>query len=296
VRFYPVRDGQGQIVPNEWIVAEDYENSEFDNSDFQDLVYVVTNMRPAATPPTPADLQAVSVNGVTLQWAPSQYPNVGYNVYRATAPAGPFVKLTPSPIRQAAYTDAAAFAGVPNYYRVTGVDMSSNAESLPNQASAVGAATGGGGTVTPPGSMPPIVASGTFGTVPKGMRHIVDTLTPTDTIRIYSFTLSALSKVVINLGGFKKNCDLQLLDANGNVIATSSRPRKRAEAIRLTLGPGTYYIKAYLIDGTGPTKFRVTLTVHPVPVKKPKVVHTPKPTTKSLYVQVATRAPRVKKS
>ena len=71
VRFYPVRDADGNIVPNAWLIVMDYEGGTFDNSDYQDLIYLVQNIRPASTPPTPADLYAspVSSGGIQLSGA-----------------------------------------------------------------------------------------------------------------------------------------------------------------------------------------------------------------------------------
>ena len=59
---YPLRDGSNHLIPNSWLMVMDYQNSEFDNDDFQDLMYVVSNARPAALPATPTNLQA-SVTG-----------------------------------------------------------------------------------------------------------------------------------------------------------------------------------------------------------------------------------------
>src|SRR5207245_1065352 len=36
VRFFPLRDRSGNVVPNAWIMGMDYQDSEFDNDDFQD--------------------------------------------------------------------------------------------------------------------------------------------------------------------------------------------------------------------------------------------------------------------
>jgi hypothetical protein len=124
VRFFPVRDGSGKLVPNTFLVVMDYENTEFDNSDFQDNVYIVSNMRPATQAPAPTDVQAVNVAGgaVSIQWAPVNDGTLsGYNVYRATSAAGPYTKLDTSPFSQTTFTDSNPGAGTV-FYRVTAVD------------------------------------------------------------------------------------------------------------------------------------------------------------------------------
>jgi regulation of enolase protein 1 (concanavalin A-like superfamily) len=134
VRFYPVVDSAGNRVPNQWLVVMDYEDTEFDNSDFQDNVYLVSNMRPATQAPAPADVQAVNVSGgASVQWAPvSDAGLTGYNVYSSTSASGPFTKLNSSPIAGTSFTDTHAGTGT-IYYHVTAVDGSG--ESQPSSAS-----------------------------------------------------------------------------------------------------------------------------------------------------------------
>ena len=53
VRFWPVRDRDGVLVPNTWLVSMDYAGI---NYDYNDNVYLVTNMKPEnpALDPNPA--------------------------------------------------------------------------------------------------------------------------------------------------------------------------------------------------------------------------------------------------
>jgi fibronectin type 3 domain-containing protein len=143
VRFYPVRDGSGNLIANTWLVVMDYENSSFDNSDFQDNEYLVTNMRPATQAPAPNDLQATgAANGVTLQWAPvSDGSLIGYNVYSSSSPTGTFTKLNGSPISATSFLDTSAAAGVPAYYHVTAVDSSGESEAVDASGQRLGALT-----------------------------------------------------------------------------------------------------------------------------------------------------------
>jgi len=61
-------------------------------------------------------------HAVTLTWAASTTPVVGYNVYRATPPGGPYSKLNSEPIMTTRYTDTRVEAGHPYTYHVTAVD------------------------------------------------------------------------------------------------------------------------------------------------------------------------------
>ena len=47
VRAYPVRDRNGKIEPNNYFLAMDYSDTNFENYDFQDTVFYVENIKPA---------------------------------------------------------------------------------------------------------------------------------------------------------------------------------------------------------------------------------------------------------
>jgi fibronectin type 3 domain-containing protein len=61
-------------------------------------------------------------HSVTLTWAASTTPVVGYNVYRATPPNGPYSKLNSEPIMTTHYTDTRVEPGHTYTYHVTAVD------------------------------------------------------------------------------------------------------------------------------------------------------------------------------
>ncbi|MDB5911149.1 MAG: domain containing protein [Massilia sp.] len=125
VRFYPVRDSLGNLVPNTYIAALDYGSTTFENYDFQDNVYLITNMKPAGATPVPTDAQATAApaGGINVQWAPvTSATLVGYNVYRSSTASGTFTKLNATPLTSANYYDASAPAGATSYYRITAVD------------------------------------------------------------------------------------------------------------------------------------------------------------------------------
>lgn len=62
LRFWPARDRAGQIMPNTYILAQDYINTnslESINYDFQDNIYLITNIQPGGTTGTPETRQAL---------------------------------------------------------------------------------------------------------------------------------------------------------------------------------------------------------------------------------------------
>lgn len=53
-RFFPLRDEKGKLIPNTYIMAQDYTANEFVNFDYQDNIYIVSNIKPAQTSNTSA--------------------------------------------------------------------------------------------------------------------------------------------------------------------------------------------------------------------------------------------------
>jgi hypothetical protein len=136
-RFYPLVDQNGNTVPNTYIVAMDYAVVQTENFDFNDNVFIVSNIRPSTAPPAPANLTATSGAQPALSWSAVSYtPLAGYNVYRSTTATGNFTKLTSSPITTTDYTDTTAPGGLKLYYEVTSVDSSSLQESSPASVNA----------------------------------------------------------------------------------------------------------------------------------------------------------------
>jgi fibronectin type 3 domain-containing protein/regulation of enolase protein 1 (concanavalin A-like superfamily) len=135
VRFYPVRDSNGLIVANTYIMSMDYTLVPGENFDFQDNIYIVSNIRPATTAPVPTDLYANNSQSnpaaVQLQWAPVTYSGlVGYNIYRSVASSGGFQLLNSAPVNAISYLDTNAPSGTKLYYKVTAVGSSTTTESF----------------------------------------------------------------------------------------------------------------------------------------------------------------------
>jgi len=84
---------------------------------------------PDTTPPgAPANLVAIPDDArVSLDWTDNpEHDLAGYEVYRATAPGGPYVKASVSPVAASAYTDTGVANRTTYYYTVTALDSSGN--------------------------------------------------------------------------------------------------------------------------------------------------------------------------
>src|SRR4029434_7759855 len=65
VRFWVLRDKSGNIVPNTYLMSMDYSGI---NYDYQDNVYIVTNLKPFSAPLPPTGLNATASGaGISLQ-------------------------------------------------------------------------------------------------------------------------------------------------------------------------------------------------------------------------------------
>lgn len=137
-RFYPAFDERGRRLTDAWLVTMDYRGI---NYDYQDNIYLITNMAPADRPAAPVGLAAYPYSGgAILDWGdpfpvpsgqPGATPKVtGYNVYRSDSPTGAFALLNRSPLTDTAYRDRGAPVGRESYYRVT--SLAGNVESAPN--------------------------------------------------------------------------------------------------------------------------------------------------------------------
>jgi hypothetical protein len=134
VRFFPVKDRAGQLVPDTWLLIMDIDSI---NYDFNDNVYIIRNMRPEVPPPAdttaparPAGLTANATGPTTvaLDWADNTESDLaGYNVYRAASSIAVYTKLNGSLVTTSQFTDANAPAGTQSFYRVTAVDTTGNA-------------------------------------------------------------------------------------------------------------------------------------------------------------------------
>ncbi|QOV91332.1 PA14 domain-containing protein [Humisphaera borealis] len=121
IRFWPARDKNNNLIPNTWIMGMDYFGI---NYDYQDNLYLVSNMKPMP-PGAPSGLAATGQpNGIALDWGDVTGAPLlaGYNVYRSTTTGGTYTKLNASPVTDSLYIDTSAASGVTYYYRVTAID------------------------------------------------------------------------------------------------------------------------------------------------------------------------------
>jgi len=135
VRFWVAKDRDGKIIPNTFIMSMDYSGI---NYDYQDNVYLVTNIKPVSPPAVPTGLIAsASGAGIALDWTDNTDANLaGYNVYRASSSAGPFTKLNTQLVTTSDFIDASAPLNATSYYRVTAVDNAGTESNQGNTANA----------------------------------------------------------------------------------------------------------------------------------------------------------------
>jgi fibronectin type 3 domain-containing protein len=126
VRFFVAKDRNGKIIPDTYLMVMDYSGI---NYDYQDNVYLVSNIKPENAPGAPTGLVATpSGAGVSLTWNANTEANLaGYNVYRGTASGGPFTKLNTSDLLATAeFVDVTAPLNQQVWYIVKAVDNVGN--------------------------------------------------------------------------------------------------------------------------------------------------------------------------
>jgi hypothetical protein len=120
-RFFPLVDASGNTVPNTYIVTMDYGTLQTENFDFNDNVFVVSNIRPATTPETPSGFTATSGASPVLTWTADSYTPVAYNILSSSTSNGTFTQLNSAPITTTTYTDTTN-TGAAVYYELEAVD------------------------------------------------------------------------------------------------------------------------------------------------------------------------------
>jgi PKD repeat protein len=84
-----------------------------------------------------------------------------------------------------------------------------------------------------------------------------------DRVDVYRFRLSRTSAVTVRIDGFEKDCNVRLLDAEGNAIATRSKVGLSPEVLTVpSLRTGWYYIQVVFADDVG-TAYRLRLVLEP---------------------------------
>ena len=119
LRFFPLRDGDGNLVPDTWLAVVDFIGFNFD---YNDNTYLVRGMRPADLAPAPVGVSAFrDPNGeAVVDWGGASFLD-GYRVYRSVGGRGDFREVTRSVLGQSYFTDTSP----PDddvYYRVYSVN------------------------------------------------------------------------------------------------------------------------------------------------------------------------------
>ncbi len=135
MRFYPVRNSSGVLIPNTYLLCADYPNGTAQNFDFQDNVYLISNIRPAVTetvvaPQTtggaasPAGISAQDTSaGVSLQWVPVLDSTLtGYNIYSSLSATTGYNLVTTASPTACSFVDGSALPGQTLYYRIAAVN------------------------------------------------------------------------------------------------------------------------------------------------------------------------------
>ena len=138
LRLFALRDRGGQVIPGAYLAAKDNSGSSFANYDYQDDIYLLTNVRPAEGPSAPKSVAATaSDGGAVLTWAANAENNVtGYDVFRADSAGGAYTKITASPVSATSFNDATAPVGEKRFYRVAAVDYHGTAGARSPEVSA----------------------------------------------------------------------------------------------------------------------------------------------------------------
>jgi len=127
-RFYPLKDRDGKLIANTYLMTQDYTGISYANYDYQDNIYLVSNVMPVSPPSAPSSLAASSSGaGITVSWAANSEGNVvGYRIYRSDSANGTYAMLSSEMVTSLRHTDVTAPAGQASYYRVTAVDANGN--------------------------------------------------------------------------------------------------------------------------------------------------------------------------
>ena len=91
----------------------------------------------------------------------------------------------------------------------------------------------------------------------SGERSYSDFVGNSDRDDYYRFQLGSRSAFDLSLAGLRADADVQLLDASGRSISSSTRGGNQSEAISRTLDAGTYFVRVYRYSGD--TNYTLTL-------------------------------------
>lgn len=97
-----------------------------------------------------------------------------------------------------------------------------------------------------------------LGRVGDRQQTLRDGVGPSDRNDVYRLRLAYRSTLHLQIDRLQANADLQLLNRQGQVLQTASRPGPRAETMRRGLPPGTYYVR--IVQRQGQTDYRLKIS------------------------------------
>lgn len=135
LRFYIAKDKNGVVIPNTYIMLHDYNRPGITNFDFNDTIYLISNVIPENQIKVPPVVSAVRQSGVLLNWSsPVDGPKItGFNVYRSTAVDGVYSLLTGTPLTarpSMVIRDDGATSTAPYYYAIESVGPSGKSDRV----------------------------------------------------------------------------------------------------------------------------------------------------------------------
>jgi regulation of enolase protein 1 (concanavalin A-like superfamily) len=149
-RFYALKDANGNVIPNTYLMAMDYTGISYSNYDYQDNIYIISNVMPASPPVAPSGLSANgTANGNNLTWTANSAGNIGgYRVYRSDTANGTYTLLNTTLLTTPNYLDINAPAGATSFYHVTAVNL--DGKESPFASASATRPNGSGVTVNAP--------------------------------------------------------------------------------------------------------------------------------------------------
>lgn len=104
--------------------------------------------------------------------------------------------------------------------------------------------------------------------------RVVQSITPQTPELLFAVTLEQPWRLTAKLTGFRNNIDMDLVDSNGQVLATSARPSRRIEATSTVAAAGTYYVRLRLVQGSA-SRFKLFIGLKAPPVLRGTVATMP---------------------
>lgn len=118
MRFYPLRDSSGTLVPNTYLMTMDFSSINFD---YNDNIFVISNIRPFDRTGAVEGLAGVQLgNAISLDWGNTAGAS-RYKVMRANRSAGEYSVLT-STLTDSYFLDTGATPGRSWFYKVIALD------------------------------------------------------------------------------------------------------------------------------------------------------------------------------